>query len=147
DKEPIAAVAGWLEGGVDGVPSGSLRTNLVGYTFPGSALEALRENGQAAVDLKLDRDEGALQIEYVYVSPAERGKRLATKLIQAHIDRIKGSDQVPGKVQIQVFNNNDKALSAYLAMGFQVVRTARSQDPRALELLPFNEKSLLELTL
>ncbi|MBK7241624.1 MAG: GNAT family N-acetyltransferase [Flavobacteriales bacterium] len=147
DQGPVAAVAGWIEGEIYGLSSGLLRSNLIGYTFPATAMESLRRNGPAAAALKLDREPGTLQIEYVYVSPMERGKRLAAQLIAAHIEIVKTGESTVHKVQIQVFNNNDRALSAYLKMGFNTVREVRSQDTRTMELLPFNEKSLLEMTL
>lgn len=142
-----AAVAGWVEGFHDDMPSSMLRSNLIGFTFPVEAMETMRSNGPAVAPIRLDRAKGALQIEYVYVAPAHRGKGLSTALIEAHIARALDLTYPPDLAQVQVFANNTPAINAYQALGFKVTASVRSDDPRTLELLPFNEKLLMEKTL
>ncbi len=139
-----AAVAGWVEGFHDDMPSSLLRLNLIGFTFPTEAMETMRSNGPAVAPIRIDRAKGAVQIEYVYVAAAHRGKGLSTALIQAHITRALALPQPPHLAQVQVFANNAPAINAYQALGFKVTASVRSADPRTLELLPFNEKLLME---
>jgi len=144
---PVAAVAGWIEGMDAPQPSAMLRTNLIGFTFPREALETMRSNGAAGAALRLERSKGELQIEYVYVHADHRGKRLAARLIEAHMERALRCDPPPGKVQIHLFSNNQAAVSSYTAMGFRTVQVARSSEPRTADLFPHTEKLLMERSL
>lgn len=136
---PAAAVAGWIEGQEDDMPSGLLKANLIGFTFPAAGVAALREKGPIISGIQIEREKGALQIEYVHVDPEQRGKGLAAALIDAHIARC----EVP-KVQVQAFADNVVALRLYRKLGFEETRTYTSTHPDTLHYLPHHSKVLLE---
>lgn len=145
---PVAAVAGWTEGGAEeGVPSQMLRSNLIGFTFPKGSMETLRTHAEALAGMRINRRKGALQIEYVHVSPEHRRKGLAAQLIRLHIQEALASPMPPSTAQVQVFANNIPAVRLYEALGFHLARTYRSDHPRINDLLPHHEKLVLEKNL
>jgi acyl carrier protein len=104
--EPAAAVAGWIEGLPDEVPSMILKANLLAFTFPAESIVTLRAHSTALKDLQIERELGALQIEYVYVVEAHRGAGLAKKLIERQIERSLSLLPALRKGQVQLFSNN-----------------------------------------
>lgn len=142
---PVAAVGGWVEGLLeDGVPSQVLRSNLIGYCFPPSSLQALRTHAEALQPMRLDRKKGTLQIEYVYVSPDNRGRGSAARLIETHIQEALSEKAPPTTAQVQVFANNNVAVQLYTALGFFVAQKVSSTHPAITSLLPHHEKLLME---
>lgn len=147
DGTPAAAVGGWIEGLPDGVPSQMLRSNLIGYTFPPTALGSLWAHAPVLAPLRIERRPGDLQIEYVYVAPAFRGHGLAATLIQAHLDRAGAASPRPPRAQVQVTSDNAAAIRSYETIGFRKAGTFRSTDPRIAGLMPHPEKLLMEKNL
>lgn len=142
-----AAVCGWVEAFRGSLPSGLLKANLIGRVYPGSALQALARNMDALSGVRIERSPGALQIEYVHVSPAFRGLGLAAKLIREHERAAADLEPAPVLAQVQVFSNNPVAIGLYLRSGFRTVRTHTSTHPDTGRLLPHHEKLLLEKAL
>jgi len=134
-----AALAGWVEGQEEDMPSGLLKANLIGFTFPAVSIAALREKGPIISGVQIEREKGALQIEYLHVDPMHRGKGLAAALINAHIGRSEVS-----KAQIQAFADNAVAIRLYRKLGFEETRTYTSTHPDTLHYLPHHSKILLE---
>lgn len=64
--------------------------------------------------------------------------------MRAHVERALRMAPATAKAQVQLVANNTAALRAYEKDGFRPVRTYRSDDPRVLQLLPFNVRVLLE---
>lgn len=139
--KPVAAVAGWVEGaGEEEMPSALLKANLIGYTFPAERMQQLRANAAVITGIQIPREEGCLQIEYVHVDPGYRGKGLAGRLIKAHFAGATGA----GKAQVQAFADNAVAIGLYERLGFKIVRTFASSDPRTIVFMPYTEKVLME---
>lgn len=141
---PVATVAGWVEGLIEGLASHLLRSNLFGHVIPQDNMQALRMKRDIIAPLQIEREPMTLQIEHVFVDIGHRGQGLAGKLITAHVDRVKRISPQTTKAQVQLVANNASALRAYEKDGFKVVRTFRSDDPRVLDLLPCNVRLLLE---
>lgn len=141
---PAAAVAGWIEGAVDEMPSAILKSNLIGATYPPESLEVLRAKAGVLAGLRIDRQWHALQLEYVHVDPAHRGHGWAGRLIEAHLDKARASAPIPEKAQVQAFGNNGVAVGLYDRLGFRVARTFTSVHPAITDHLPWHEKLLLE---
>lgn len=139
EGKPAAAVAGWIEGAEDDMPSGLLKANLIGYTFPAERVAALREKGPIISGIQIDREKDAMQIEYVHTDPAHRGRGLAAALIQAHL--VKAG---PRKAQVQAFADNRVAIGLYERLGFAVSRTFASTHPETIRYMPHTEKVLME---
>lgn len=136
----VAAVAGWLEGAEDEMPSGLLKSNLIGFTFPPESIALLRTRADVISGIQIDREMGSVQIEYVYADPGQRGKGLAGKLIKAHLARFPETR----KAQVQAFSDNRVAIGLYERLGFNIVHTFTSTNPDTIHFMPFHEKVLME---
>ncbi len=145
--QPAAAVAGWIEGALDEMPSAILKSNLIGATYPPESLDVLRSKAGVLTDLRIERDRHTLQLECVHVDPVYRGRGLAGQLIQAHVTNARAHDPIPVKAQIQAFSDNRIAVSLYERLGFRVIRTFTSLNPTVREYMPWHEKLLLERSL
>ena len=140
EDRAVAAVAGWLEGAEDDMPSGLLKSNLIGFTFPPESITLLRTRGEVISGIQIDREMGSVQIEYVYAHPDQRGKGLAGKLIGAHFARFPEAL----KAQVQAFSDNHVAIGLYERLGFRIVHTFTSKNPDTIHFMPFHEKVLME---
>lgn len=144
EERAVAAVAGWVEGRPDEVPSMVLKANLIAFTFPKRALEALRSRSTALTELQMPRERGALQIEFVHTAPGFRGGGVANGIILDHLQRASGPDGVTPKAQVQLFSNNRPAKALYEKLGFITAMTRTSHDEDLARLLPFTERLLME---
>ncbi|RYZ00350.1 MAG: GNAT family N-acetyltransferase [Chitinophagaceae bacterium] len=140
---PVATFGAWIEGQPEGQPSKVLKSNLIGYTFGPARVGRLKE-ASVLSDLFIDREKGALQLEYLYVADDHRGKGLGGLLVDALIRR--GQQEEPGlaKVQVQLYADNHPARTVYLRRGFEVRTSAASADPAIFRFLPSAEKIMME---
>ncbi len=142
--EPIAAVGGWVEGLSEGMPSSVLKSNLVSFTFPKEGIKYLYAHSDIISDIQIERESFSLQIEYVFVDPNHRGKRIAEQLIKEHHKNALSLYPKLDKVQVQVFENNTAAIKLYERIGFKIVNTYVSKIDKVLDFLPFGIKLLME---
>ena len=142
--ELVAAVGGWIEGLTEKNPSRILKSNLIGFVFPRESIEFVQQHVDVVKDIQIEREKFCLQIEYVYVDAAHRGKRLAESLINEHINL--GVLEYPelNKAQVQVFSNNQSAVKLYERTGFSIAKAFKSENNQILDFLPFSEKLLME---
>lgn len=143
-EKPVAAVGGWVESLDEGIPSKVLKSNLVSFTFPKESIKYLHNHADIISDIQIEREKFSLQIEYVFVDKNHRGKRLAEKLINAHIAEAQAIYPELNKVQVQVFKNNSAAIKLYERIGFKTSKVYTSNNDEILEFLPFNQKLLME---
>ncbi|HRG59206.1 MAG TPA: GNAT family N-acetyltransferase [Bacteroidia bacterium] len=144
---PVAAFGGWIEAMPGEMPSKILKSNLLGYTLSKESIAFLKTKSDIIKDTLIEREEGCLQLEYLYVNYNHRGKGLPTLLINALIERAKTTNPLLKKVQVQTFRNNENAIKVYLKNGFKITQTALSHHPEIFNYLPHNEKILLEKNL
>ena len=144
DGRPAAAVAGWVEGLADDMPSRLLKANLIAFTFPKAGLVALQSRAKAIAGIQIEREQGTFQVEYVYVRPEHRGKGLAASLILRHWELAMAANKELRRSQVQAFSNNITAIGAYSKLGFHIARIFRSDDPATADFLPHTEKVLME---
>jgi ribosomal protein S18 acetylase RimI-like enzyme len=144
ENQPIAAFSGWIEEFKGEAKSGLLKSNLIGYTFGKESISFLMGRAHLVKGIQIEREANTLQLEYLFVSPGHRGKKLANRLIFKHIEEAKEHFPMLKKVQVQVFKNNIAAQKVYERCGFSIVRSAKSNDIEILNYLPFNEKYLME---
>lgn len=141
----VAAIAGWIEGeNEDNIPSGMLKSNLLGFVLPKESLEYVQKLSGLLGGIQIARETYTYQIEYVYVSPDYRGMGLISALLDAH-SKLAGG--VVHKMQVQAFANNSAAIKAYEKYGFKVKREYEVCDEQILNYLPYNIKLLLEKNL
>lgn len=144
DGMPVAAVAAWIENFEDAGKADQLRSNLIGYTYPREAMEHAKQYGQLWKDLDVQRADGTLQIEYVYVHEEHRGHALAGKLIAEHVKQSKELLPTLDRMQVQLYANNLKAQRAYEKEGFVVSSRFETNYPSAKDVLADNAIILME---
>lgn len=144
EKQPIAAVGGWIEQFGGELPSKLLKSNLIGFVYPRESLEAVGAKGELISGLQIERAAESLQIEYVYVNKQHRGKRLAQRLIEAHILRATKIKPDLSKLQVQLFSNNNAAIKLYERSGFSIAQTFSTNNQEVLNYMAYNEKILME---
>jgi ribosomal protein S18 acetylase RimI-like enzyme len=142
DDEPVGAVAAWIEG-ASGAPSSILKANLLLQAIDRDRMRAAQRHFRKLADLTIPRDEGALQIESVYVRPRGRGRGIAGRLIQCHLAEL-GPAAVAGKAQVILTATNQTARSAYVRSGFRPSAERWSSDESLLSLVPSLGKLLME---
>lgn len=140
----VAAVGGWLEGGLDGTPSALLKSNLIGFTLPSTNIAYSVSASGIARGIQIGREMGLYQIEYVYTLPEYRGHNLVQNLINRHLSQAKKYYPECKKVQTHVFANNLPAIRMYEKNGFRTVRRYESEDVRTAEYFPCNVQLLME---
>jgi ribosomal protein S18 acetylase RimI-like enzyme len=143
DGRPAAACASWIEG-MDGVPSGQIKANVLFHLIGKDKWNAAAEKLKAVAETNIERTAGAAQIESVYTRPEFRGKGLTAMLINEHFKQHK--EQNPGleKAQVILLKNNTSAESAYGKAGFVKTAERTSNHPLAGELLPCPAKIMME---
>ena len=144
NQQAVAAFGGWIEAFETETNSGMLKSNLINFTFDKQSISFLITKSSLIRNLQIKRETNTLQLEYLFVAPEHRGKRLADKLILQHISAAKKQFPSLKKAQVQVFKNNVGALKVYQNNGFEIVETFTSNEIEILSYLPSNEKYLME---
>lgn len=139
-----AALAGWIEGEPDGIPSKMLRSNCIWYAYPKESLEYLQSRSEVISSILIEREKGSLQFEYLYVDENHRGNNLGRRLFEEHTSRAKSSHPDLKVIQLQVFHNNTGAIRLYERMGFKVKSIHGTDNKEVLNYLPDNKKVLME---
>lgn len=137
DGNKASAAAGWMEGENElHLPSSLIKANLLNYFLPPDKIKTAGRNISMIGDVLIGRTPGTFQIEYVYVNPGYRGKKLAELTIKEHLKAVK-----PGfKAEVQVFGNNAAAKRSYEKAGFSVGSVHESKNPATTHFLPGNFK-------
>lgn len=146
DGECVTAVGGWKESdNEDGLPSGVLKANLIGFFFPPESITFAKSKSDIIKDIQIDRTWGSYQIEYVYVDKNHRGKNLTAKLINAHIDKAKAKGCT--YCYVQVFGDNQPAINSYKKIGFELENTFTSKNKEIVSFLPYYQKILMRINI
>ena len=142
DEKIVATMGCWIEGAEDGIPSSTIKGNLLGYTLPNEILTKAVTANKIISEVSLDYIVSALCVGIVYVSSAHRGHNLVTKLLDAQTQRL-AKNQTNLTLCIQVFGNNIRAISAYKKLGFTNYKTVQTTNDEVLKYLPDSKKILL----
>lgn len=141
----VAAMGGWLEGGnEDEMPSALLKSNLLMYIMPKETILKSQENVSITKDLSIEREWGTYQGEYSFVLPEHQGQFLLNDLIDAHVSRAKSYGSKVKKMQAHVFESNKVVVLINKMMGFKIVQSFTSDNPRIREFFPYNTILLME---
>ena len=144
DGKVVAAFAGWIETFDTEITSGLLKSNLIGYTFGKESIHFFMGKSNLLKEIQIKREPKTLQLEYLYVLPEYRGKKLTNELINKHINDARNLFLHLKKVQVQVFKNNSGAIKVYENCGFKITKVFKSKNEEILDYLPSNEKYLME---
>lgn len=142
DGTPVATCCAWVEG-IEG-PSSMLTAQLLSFTLGTESYKKALEKHEAIESMRIDREEGTLQIEHVYTAPNYRGKGLAAQVIEKQIELYKSQQPTLQKAQIILFKTNQNALNAYSKMGFKVLVEQKSQHLQVLNYFPTDTRILME---
>lgn len=144
DGEAIGALGGWVEGYYDGQSSQMLKSNLIGYTLGKSAIEKLRDHAQMLKEFYIPRESGCAQIEYLFVKPEYRGRRIEIELMQRVEDKCKRLAPRLTKGQAQLFRNSIWSIKLLMKFGYSITRIIKSTFPDITNYIAHNEKVLME---
>ncbi len=145
DGEPAGAVCSWIEAEED-VPSSVIKANVLFY-FLGKEIIAKATDKSIIIEpLTIQREQGALQIESVFVRNKFRGMGVSNKLILEHIKQSIFNGKSFSKVQIQLAETNASALASYKKLGFETVIKKTGSHPDILKYLPSDTKIMMELS-
>jgi len=148
EAAPVAAFGGWIETlNEDNMASKMLKSNLISFTFGKEAMASLKNNAAAIAEMVSERELLTLQLEYLYVTDAHRGKGLSNLLIEELEKEAVTLYPELKKVQVQVYSNNANAIAVYKKNGFEVGKSYKSNNAATLQLLPWNEKYIMEKNL
>jgi len=143
--QPVAAFGGWIETlNEDNMASNILKSNLISFTFGKEPMLFLKTKAAVISELVSEREPMALQLEYLYVSDDHRGKGLSNMLIEGLEKEAVAIYPALKKVQVQVYSNNDAAIAVYKKNGFTIGRSYKATNAEVLNLLPWNEKYVME---
>ncbi|MGV9003536.1 GNAT family N-acetyltransferase [Flavobacterium sp.] len=142
----IGAVCSWIEG-LDGVPSTTLKANLLRFTLPTSSFTSLAKHSQLIKELHIEYVKDSIQIGLVYIAADARGKGLVQKLLTEKILQLKSLKPAINEVFVQVFGNNTTAIKAYDKIGFKIIETKIATSSQIKNYLPSDTKILMKLKL
>lgn len=144
DGQVVAAAAGWVEG-FDGVASWMVRSALFQEYYPKEALKHAQKLKHIVDKIVVHRTMGALQLESVYVEPAFRGNKLATKLFAAHVKKCMNDHPKTEIAELITYLENTKAINLYRKMGFSIIKQSKCTDPDVLKYYPGSGMVLMQI--
>lgn len=134
----VAAIGAWVE--QEEVSSSIIKSNLLSFYLPPSSIIYASQNAKITSELVIDHTIGALSLVVVYISPEHRGQGLFDVLVNSHILRSPGVQEL----SIQVMANNLFAIRSYERNGFKKWLVKKTENEKIREFLPYNEKVLLK---
>lgn len=142
--EYAGAMSTWVEG-LDGLPSGLIKANLLRSHIDRDKLMASMPLMKLVSDANLEREKGVIHGESGYVVPKFRGRGVLNTLSEAQIERWKERGVHAKKLIFIPMLCNEVAVNIYTSrMGFKAIKTKTVQDPKILTLLPGDTRILLE---
>jgi ribosomal protein S18 acetylase RimI-like enzyme len=142
----VAGLGAWIEAFDGNQPSAILKSNLISYTFGKDAVAYLKTKAHLIKGMLTEREPMTLQIEYLFVDYAHRGKKLGSLLFRTQEDLHREKYPELKKVQLHLFGNNYVAQEIYKKMDYVFVSSHKSDEPETMEYLPYNEKIIMEKT-
>ena len=143
NNQPVASIGAWIES-KNGLPSKTIKGNLLLNVMPKEALEKAKKISPMLSDMHLDYIEGYLCLGIVYIKPEYRGLGILKGLL---IEQIKKNNLSlnTNKICVQVFCNNLIAIKAYEKLGFTESKVATSNNKLIMNYLPFNKKIIMKI--
>lgn len=142
----VGAVCAWIEGS-EGVPSITLKGNLLQYTLPAKCFETIYAVNPIIKELHIEYIPNTIQIGLVYVSEEARGQGLVQKLLQEKIQQLREENDNLQEAYVQVFAHNMAAIKAYEKVGFHIFESKTAQSKEITNYLPDASKLSMKLNL
>jgi D-alanine--poly(phosphoribitol) ligase subunit 1 len=144
EESPVAALCTWVEGiNENNQPSPTLKINLFKHIFGIEKMQQLEQHKALIQGMRLTRTPGAHQVEYVYVTPAHRGRDLVSRMIQYSLKRHEKTTD-PLISEVEVFANNAGAIKAYEKCGYFLKTQASVALEELKGMMPYHIKLQLE---
>ena len=143
EGKPVGSACGWIEG-FEEEPSHVLKSNLISYTFPKESLQSLISKSGLIKGIVIEREEMAMQLEYGYIDPEHRGRKIIENLIDKLTHSCLSLYPDLKKVQVQYFKNNIRVIKLFNLLGYQVAKEVIVDDDEILKYIPCNTKVLME---
>ncbi|MDR3627027.1 MAG: GNAT family N-acetyltransferase [Ignavibacteriaceae bacterium] len=144
DGEYVGSIGSWIEA-ADETSSGIIKTTMLLPYLDEDTLKSLQTNSCLLKSLTVNREPGALQLEYDYTREEFRRQGIFSRLlIEAILRNMKTHNGIE-KVQVALFKANIKSLNAHLKLGFEIVEERHIDDPGIFNFFPYDTKLLLEL--
>lgn len=137
DNNVVGTIGAWVEQIEN--PSSIIKGNLLGFYLPKSSLLFASIQSKIISELNIEHIKGALSLVVVYIIPEHRGNQLFELLSNEHIKRNTGVQELA----IQLMANNTFAIRSYERYGFKKNIEKKSNNPIITQILPFNEKILM----
>ncbi len=143
EGKPVGSSCGWIEGFKE-EPSHVLKSNLISYTFPKESLQSLISKSGLIKGIVIAREEMAMQLEYGYIVPEHRGRKIIESLIDDLTRSCLSIYPELKKVQVQYFKNNIRVIKLFNLLGYEVAKEVVVDDDEILKYIPCNTKVLME---
>jgi len=145
DGKPVAAGGGWLEGdNEDGMASSMLKANLIAYYIPSENIKSSRSRLDVVKDIQIEREMGAFQLEYAYVTKEHQGHFLYEWLVEELLKQAIQKNPGLKKAQTHVFENNKVVVLMLKLLGFKISEKYVSQREDIHQYYPDNVMLLME---
>jgi len=129
--EYAATACFWIEG-KDGPSNKVITANLLKFCIDKERFYFAPKEAHLAInEIEIEREKGALQIEWVYVKPAFRGGNILKDLFEQSIVHLQ-KENIFNKVQIISIVNNNSATKAFSKLNFKPVKQTASSNSKLL---------------
>lgn len=141
DRNPVAAIAIWIEGqNSSEQTSAFLKSNLISYILPKDKISHAASMSSVVNGIQIARSENAMQIEYVYCRPQYRGHGYMYKLLKECTDTSNADI-----IEVQTFGEDTPAVRLYEKLGFKITKEFISDNPDTIKYFPSNKKLLMTI--
>ncbi len=141
--ERAGAMGGWVEG-IDGLPSSIIKTNLLLKQLGREKLETAMARSALIKDLNYEREDGALQLEYLLVEDRFWLKGIFVKLLIGQMKRHMNGKSDAQKAQAIMFKDNDRSYQAFQRIGFDIIEEKTADHRDVLNIYPHDTRILME---
>jgi len=141
DNKLLGALGSWIEGST-GTPSSLIKGSILSAFLNDENIKRTMQLLQLLKNFVFPKTKGAIQIEYAYVLPEYRRKKVFSNLIIYSIKHRLDEKAIP-RVETALMKNNFKSFNCYEKFGFLNEKEIVTEDADLIEIFPYNIKALL----
>ena len=138
----VGSIGSWIENADE--TSGIIKTSILLPYLDKEKIKEISLNSCLVKGLTVNREPGALQLEYDYTRKEFRRQGVFSKLLIEAVVRNKTAHSGVKKVQVALFKENFKSLNAHIKLGFDIIEERHAGDPEIFKFFPYDTKLLLE---
>jgi len=141
----VAAVNAWIEKqNALHLSSALIKAHLFKNALTPDEFQTFQQKATLLTNFMIEREEQALQFEYVCTFPEFQGKGIMGALNAAQIAHHQQLYPELRKMQVHIFANNTKSIATYQKTGLTIVKQTFSDHPEVVAHFPYCSKVLLE---